>query len=140
MKRSVPQSLYVSVKDVQCQLVPVREGWAKSVRVREGCTKFESVSVCRDSQLVMTGQANYAGIRRGLVLGGRGIPDPPRGFRRLVVSCFRIPSATVRTRRLSEFFGIEFAVVLFARTDGQCSSVRTACVRQYGLFVDVSTD
>ena len=99
-----------------------------------------SVSVCRDSQLVMTGQANYAGIRRGLVLGGRGIPDPPRGFRRLVVSCFRIPSATVRTRRLREFFGIEFAVVLFVRTDGQCPSVRTACVRQYGLFVVVSTD
>ena len=94
----------------------------------------------RLNQLVMTGQANYAGIRRGLVLGGRGIPDPPRGFRRLVVSCFMTPSATVRTRRLREFFGIEFAVVLFVRTDGQRSSVRTACVRQYGLFVVISTD
>ena len=49
-ERSVHQSLYVSVKDVQCQSVPVRKGWAKSVRVREGRTKLSQyLSICRDS-------------------------------------------------------------------------------------------
>ena len=47
----------MSVKDVQCQSVPVRKGWAKSVRVREGRKRLsqylsilETASICSDSQ------------------------------------------------------------------------------------------
>ena len=48
-ERSAHQSLYMSVKDVQCQSVPVRKGWAKSVHVSI-CPSVETASICSDSQ------------------------------------------------------------------------------------------